>query len=53
MRPVLDESTAPDPASGAVSFRQDLLPAVPSLDERDVWRAVGASLLATLRSWLR
>lgn len=61
MRPALDERAAPDHASGAVSFhpdrpvrvRPDQPPAVPTLSERDFWRAVGASLLVTLRPWLR
>jgi hypothetical protein len=65
MSPVLDRRTAPDPASGAVSFRPSQVtntthasgttPSTPAppLRERDVWRAVAASVLATLRSWLR
>lgn len=61
MRPALDERAAPDPVSGAVSFhphrpervRPDQPPAVPALAERDFWRAVAASLLVTLRPWLR
>ena len=52
MRPALDERTAPDPASGAVSFHP-AQPAAPPLRERDYWRAVAASALATLRPWLR
>ncbi len=58
MRPVLDEHTAPDPASGAVSFgstrtTQATHPAsAPRLRERDFWRAVAAGALATLRPWL-
>lgn len=42
MRPATDERTAPDTASGAVL-----------LSERDFWRAVGATVLATLRPWSR
>ncbi len=38
-------STAPDTASGAVP--------VPALRERDFWRAVAASVLATLSPWPR
>jgi hypothetical protein len=59
MRPALDERTAPDPASGAVSFRSTSTtrtahPATaPRLRERDFWRAVAASVLATLKPWLR
>ena len=55
MRPALDERTAPDPASGAVSFRSTHTthPATaPRLRERDFWRAVAASVLATLWPWL-
>jgi hypothetical protein len=52
MRPVLDERTAPDPPSGAVSFHPTH-PAVPPMRERDYWCAVAASALATLRPWLR
>ena len=52
MRPVLDERTAPDPASGAVSFHPTPTSA-PPLRERDFWRAVAASLLVTLRPWSR
>ena len=49
MTPALHERTAPDAASGAVSFH----PATaPPLRERDFWRAVAASALATLRPWL-
>ena len=51
MRPALDERTAPDPASGAVSFHPDPATA-PPLRERDFWRAVAASVLATLSPWL-
>ena len=50
MRPVLDERTAPDDASGAVRFHPS---SAPRLRERDFWRAVAASLLATLKPWLR
>lgn len=39
------ERTAPDTASGAVP--------VPPLRERDFWRAVAASVLATLAPWPR
>ena len=59
MRPALDERTAPDPASGAVSFRSTSTtrtahPATATrLRERDFWRAVAASVLATLKPWLR
>jgi hypothetical protein len=69
MRPALDERAAPDPVSGAVSFHPDppvsfhpdppvsFHPdpprAHPTLGERDFWRAVGATVLATLRPWLR
>mgnify|MGYP003458114669 CR=1 FL=1 len=61
MRPALDERAAPDPVSGAVSFHPDPpLPfhpdptlELPSLGERDFWRAVGATVLVTLRPWLR
>ena len=51
MRPALDERAAPDPVSGAASFH----PAaeVPALRERDFWRAVAATALATLRAWPR
>jgi hypothetical protein len=52
MRPALDERTAPDPASGAVSFHTDPPSAAPPLRERDFWRAVVASVLATLWPWL-
>ena len=53
MSPALDERTAPDPASGAVSFHPDPPePPRPPLRERDFWRAVAASALATLRPWL-
>jgi hypothetical protein len=51
MRPALDERTAPDPPSGAVSFHPDT--DVPTLRERDFWRAVAAQALATLRAWPR
>ena len=53
MRPALDERTAPDPASGAVSFHPETTLATPPLRERDFWRAVAASVLVTLRPWLR
>jgi hypothetical protein len=61
MRPALDERAAPDPVSGAVSFHPDPPPSFhaarpvspPTLSERDFWRAVGATVLATLRPWLR
>ena len=58
MRPALDERTAPDPASGAVSFRSPRTTraahptTAPRLRERDFWRAVAASVLATLWPWL-
>ena len=51
MRPALDERAAPDPVSGAVSFHP--VPAVPTLRERDFWRAVAATALATLWAWPR
>ncbi|HMM94192.1 MAG: hypothetical protein IE926_14335 [Micrococcales bacterium] len=44
--------TAPDAASGAVPVPGGGLP-VPPLRERDFWRAVAASLLATLAPWPR
>jgi hypothetical protein len=53
MRPALDERTAPDPASGAVCFHPLHPPTAPPLRERDFWRAVVASVLVTLRPWLR
>jgi hypothetical protein len=53
MSPALDERAAPDPVSGAVSFHPVPPVAVPALNERDFWRAVGATVLATLRPWLR
>jgi len=56
MRPALDERTAPDPASGAVSFRSPRTThttTAPRLRERDFWGAVAASVLATLKPWLR
>ena len=59
MRPALDEHTAPDPASGAVSFRSTRTTraahptTAPRLRERDFWRAVAVSVLATLKPWLR
>ena len=61
MRPALDERAAPDPVSGAVafhpdpplSFHADPRVPLPTLSERDFWRAVGATVLATLRPWLR
>ena len=59
MRPALDEHTAPGPASGAVSFRSTHTTSVthpataPRLHERDFWRAVAVSVLATLKPWLR
>ena len=52
MRPALDEHTASGPASGAVSFRTTHTTA-PRLRERDFWRAVAVSVLATLKPWLR
>ena len=66
MSPALDQRTAPGLASGAVSFRPDpsdtadttragdgARPATaPPLRERDFWRAVAGSALATLRPWL-
>ena len=56
MRPALDERTAPDRGSGAVSFRSPRTThttTAPRLRERDFWRAVAASVLATLKPWLR
>ena len=53
MRPALDERAAPDPVSGAVSFHPDPPVSLPTLSERDFWRAVGATVLTTLRPWLR
>ena len=59
MSPALDERTAPDPASGAVLFHPgpppaSTAPAVPPrLSERDFWRAVAGTVLATLRPWSR
>jgi hypothetical protein len=53
MRPALDERTAPDPASGAVSFHPAHPVLAPPLRERDFWRAVAACALATLRPWSR
>ena len=53
MRPALDERTAPDPPSGAVSFRPTHPATAPPLRERDFWRAVAVSVLATLKPWLR
>jgi len=59
MRPALDEHTAPDLAPGAVSFeptrstRTAHATTAPRLRERDFWRAVAASVLATLKPWLR
>jgi hypothetical protein len=53
MRPALDERAAPDPVSGAVAFHPDPRVPLPTLSERDFWRAVGATVLATLRPWLR
>ena len=53
MRLATDERTAPATASGAVPFtpRADGRDAV--LTERDFWRAVGATVLATLKPWSR
>ena len=56
MRPALDERTAPDQPSGAVSFHPTPVATpteVTPLSGRDFWRAVTASLLATLRPWSR
>ena len=58
MRPALDERTAPDPASGAVSFDPTCCAhpsgtTTPRLRERDFWRAVLVSVLATLKPWQR
>ena len=53
MTPATDERTAPDTASGAELFhpsppRRDLAPT-----QRQFWRAVGATVLATLSPWPR
>ena len=57
MSPALDERTAPDTASGAVRFHPGDAAghptAPPPLRERDFWRAVAVTVLATLRPWLR
>ena len=53
MRPALDHRTAPGPVPGAVSSHPTDPVAAPPLRERDYWRAVAASALATLRPWLR
>ena len=57
MTPALDERTAPDTASGAVLFHPVPPPVpgtrVPVLSERDFWRAVAATVLATLTTWSR
>jgi hypothetical protein len=56
MRPALDERTAPGPRSGAVRSHPtdpDHPAAGLLVRERDYWRAVAASALATLRPWLR
>ena len=53
MSPALDERTAPDTASGAVLFHPVPGTPVPVLSERDFWRAVAATALATLRPWSR
>lgn len=46
------ERTAPDTASGAVPVPGSSTPA-PPLRERDFWRAVLATALATLAPWPR
>ncbi len=52
MTPATNERTAPEAPSGAVLLTPaDGGDAV--LTERDFWRAVGVSVLATLRSWSR
>ena len=53
MRPALAQRTAPDPSSGAVSFHPVDPGTAPQLRERDFWRAVAVSVLATLKPWLR
>ena len=53
MRPALDDRTAPDAPSGVVPLPPTDAATAPPLSERDFWRAVGASLLATLRPWPR
>jgi hypothetical protein len=57
MTPALDERTAPDAASGAVLFHPSSTTgapgALPPLRARDFWRAVAATVLATLRPWPR
>lgn len=57
MSRALDERTAPDTASGAVLFHPvpHLVSGAraPVLSERDFWRAVAATALATLRPWSR
>ena len=66
MSRALDERTAPDTVSGAVLLHPvdptvdpatdqatDHAGAVPPWDERDFWRAVAATVLATLSTWLR
>lgn len=53
MSPVLDQRTAPDVVSGAVAFHPAATTVhptgAPPMRERDFWRAVAASVLATLR----
>lgn len=53
MSPATDERTAPDRASGAVSFHPPNGLDEVVLTERAFWRAVGATVLATLRPWSR
>ena len=53
MSPALDGRTAPDTASGAVLFRRTSPIPVPTLRERDFWRAVAGTVVATLRAWPR
>ena len=48
MSRVHDDHTAPGPAPGAVPSDPPVL-----LGERDFWRAVAHTVLATLRSWPR
>ncbi|WP_377641059.1 hypothetical protein [Oryzobacter terrae] len=53
MTPATDERTAPDTASGAVLFHPPSPLHEVALTEREFWRAVGATVLATLRPWSR
>jgi hypothetical protein len=51
MTPATDTSAAPDTASGAVPLHHLVDDA--ALRGRDFWRAVGVTVLATLRPWSR